>query len=388
MKKRLFTPGPTPVPEQVMLRMAEPLIHHRSPEFRETMARVNRNLRYLFQTSHPVVTLASSGTGGVESTFVSLFSPGDTIIAVNGGKFGERWVQMPRVFGLNAMEIRLRWGEALREEHVRTALRDHPGAKAVYLTQSETSTGTLTDVKAMARLVREQSSALVCVDGISSIGAQEMRFDEWGVDVCVTGSQKGLMIPPGLAFVALSPRAIEAVERSTMPRFYFDLRRALKSCASDDTPWTPAISLIIGADAALEMIREEEIENVWQRHERLAAGLRAGIQVMGLRLFSDAPTASVTAVVLPEGVAWTAFNRALKIDNGVTVAGGQGEYAGKIFRVSHLGYYDELDMIACMAALERALAAAGYTFEHGAGVAAMHRAFMEVARSHSTEKNV
>jgi len=356
--------------------MAEPLIHHRSPEFREIMARVNTNLRYLFQTSRPVVTLACSGTGGVESTVVSLFSPGDTIIAVNGGKFGERWVQMPRVFGLNAVEIRVQWGEALREEQLREALQSHPEAKGVYLTQSETSTGTLTDVKAAARLVHEQSSALVCVDGISSVGAQEMRFDEWGIDACVTGSQKGLMIPPGLAFVALSSRAIEAVERSTMPRFYLDLRRALKSHAADDTPWTPAISLVIGADAALELIRKEGIERVWKRHERLASGLRAGIHAVGLHLFSQAPTASVTAVVLPQGVAWADFNRALKIDNGVTVAGGQGDYAGKIFRISHLGYYDELDMIACMAAVERALAAVEYQFDHGAGVAAVQKALL------------
>ena len=376
MKKRLFTPGPTPVPEQVMLRMAEPLIHHRSPEFREIMTRVNNNLRLLFQTSQPVVTLASSGTGGMESTFVSLFSPGDTVIAVNGGKFGERWVQMPRVFGLNAVEIRLRWGETLREDQLREAIRSNPGVKGVYLTQSETSTGTLTDVKAMARIVREQSSALVCVDGISSIGAQEMRFDEWGVDACVTGSQKGLMIPPGLAFVALSARAIEAVEQSTMPRFYFDLRRALKSFAADDTPWTPAISLIIGADLSLEMLRKEGIEHVWKRHERLASGLRAGIQAIGLRLFSQSPAASVTAVALPAGVAWTDFNRALKIDNGITVAGGQGDYAGRIFRVSHLGYYDELDMIACIAAIERALTAAGYGFEIGAGVAAVQKSLI------------
>lgn len=373
MKKRLFTPGPTPVPEPVLLRMAEPLIHHRSPEFREIAARVNSNLRYLFQTSQPVLTLACSGTGGMESTFVSLFSPGDTVIAVNGGKFGERWVQMPRVFGLNAVEIRLRWGAALREEQLLEALRNHPDAKAVYLTQSETSTGTLTNVRAMARLVRERSSALVCVDGISSIGAQEMRFDDWGVDACVTGSQKGLMVPPGLAFVALSPRAIEAVERSGLPRFYFDLRRALKSHVADDTPWTPAISLIVGADAALEMIRKEGVEHIWKRHERLASGLRMGVQAVGLRLFSEAPADSVTAVVLPPGVAWADFNRALKIDNGVTVAGGQGDYAGKIFRVSHLGYYDELDMIACMAAIERALAAVGYGFELGAGVAAVHK---------------
>jgi serine---pyruvate transaminase len=376
MKRRLFTPGPTPVPEQVMLRMAEPLIHHRSPEFREVIARVNANLAYLFQTSQPVVTLACSGTGGVESTIVSLFSPGETIIAVNGGKFGERWVQMPRVFGLNTVEIRVPWGEALREEQIRDAIRSHPDVRGVYLTQSETSTGTLTDVRAMARIVHEHSSALVCVDGISSVGAQEMRFDEWGIDACVTGSQKGLMIPPGLAFVALSSRAIEATEKSEMPRFYLDLRRALKSHAADDTPWTPAISLIIGADAAFAMIRKEGIEEVWKRHARLASGLRAGIQAVGLRLFSQAPTNSVTAVALPAGIAWAEFNRSLKLDNGVTVAGGQGDYAGKIFRVSHLGYYDELDMISCMAAVERALAAVGYSFDHGAGVAAVQKALM------------
>jgi aspartate aminotransferase-like enzyme len=376
MKKRLFTPGPTPVPEQVMLRMAEPLIHHRSPEFREIMARLNANLRYLFQTSQPVVTLACSGTGGVEATFVNLFSPGDTIIAVNGGKFGERWVQMPRVFGLKTVEIRVPWGEELREGQIGEAIRSHPEVKGVYLTQSETSTGTLTDVRAMARLVHEQSGALVCVDGISSIGAQVLRFDEWGIDACVTGSQKGLMIPPGLAFVGLSTRAVEAVNRSTMPRFYFDLQRALKSYAAEDTPWTPAISLIIGADAALELIRKEGLEQVWKRHERLASGLRAGITAVGLHLFSRAPTASVTAISLPEGVAWTDFNRALKLENGVTVAGGQGDYAGKIFRISHLGYYDELDMIACMAAVERALAAVGFRFEHGAGVAAVQKALM------------
>jgi aspartate aminotransferase-like enzyme len=203
-----------------------------------------------------------------------------------------------------------------------------------------------------------------------------MRFDDWGIDACVTGSQKGLMIPPGLAFVALSARAIEAAEKSTMPRFYLDLRRAVQSHARDDTPWTPAISLIIGADVALKMIRKEGIEQVWARHERLAAALRAGVRAVGLRLFSEAPTASVTAVCLPEGVVWADFNRALKIDNGVTVAGGQGDYAGKLFRMSHLGYYDELDMIACMAAVERALAAVGHRFEFGAGVGAVHKAFL------------
>lgn len=376
MKKRLFTPGPTPVPETVMLKMAEPIIHHRNPEFHDILTRVHRNLKYLFQTQHPVLVLTCSGTGGVEATFVSLFSPGDTIIAVNGGKFGERWVKMPRTFGINAVEIKVPWGKSVTADQLRNTLEAHPGAKAVYLTHSETSTGTATDVRLMARVIREHSNALVCVDGITAVGAHELRFDEWGIDVCVTGSQKGLMIPPGLAFVALSPRAIQTMEQSTLPRFYLDLRKALKSYEQNDTPWTPAVSLIIGVDAALGMIKEEGIENVWKRHERLSAGLRAGIQALRLRLFSDSPSHAVTPVWVPDGLEWKAFNKTLKIDNGITIAGGQDEFAGKIFRISHLGYYDELDMIAFVAALERSLAVHGYSFEPGVGLAAAQKAFL------------
>ena len=239
MKKRLFTPGPTPIPETVMLKMAEPIIHHRNPEFNEILTRVNQNLRYLFQTEQPVLTLTCSGTGGVESTFVSLFSPGDKIISSNGGKFGERWVKLPKAFGLNVVEIKVEWGKAPTEEQILSALKANPDAKAVYLVHSETSTGAATDVKSLSKLIHDNSNALVCVDGITAVGAHELRFDEWGIDVCVTGSQKGLMIPPGLAFVALSKRAIEAIETAKLPRFYFDLKKALKSYADNDTPWTP-----------------------------------------------------------------------------------------------------------------------------------------------------
>ncbi len=373
MKARLFTPGPTPVPERVLLRMAEPIIHHRHAEFRALMERVEADLRYVFQTAGPVLTLAASGTGAMEATFVSLFSPGDTVIAVNQGKFGERWVRMPRVFGLNAVEIRVPWGKAVSADEVRGVLARHPEVKGVYLTHSETSTGTATDIQEMSRIIRGESSALVCVDGITAIGAHEFRFDAWGVDVCVTGSQKGLMIPPGLSFVAVSPRAVKAMESSTLPKFYFDLRKALASLASFDTPWTPAISLLVGLGAALEMIRAEGIENVWARHRRLALALRAGLEAVGLRLFSDSPSFAVTPVWIPEGVDWKAFNRALKVDNGVTVAGGQEEYRGKIFRISHLGYYDELDMVTVMAAVERALEAVGVSGVVGLGVAAVQR---------------
>ena len=375
MKKRLFTPGPTPVPESVMLKMAEPIIHHRHPEFKEILGRVNENLKYLFQTEQPVLTLASSGTGGVEATFVSLFSPGDTVIAVNGGKFGERWVKMPRTFGLNAVEIKTEWGKAPTAEQIVAALQAHSNAKAVYLVHSETSTGTATDVKMLARVIRDNSDALVCIDGITAIGAHEFRFDEWGIDVCVTGSQKGLMIPPGLSFVAVSSRAIAAMETSKLPKFYFDLRKALKAYEKNDTPWTPAISLIIGVDAALQMIREEGVEKIWRRHERLAMALRAGIQAIGLRLFSDSPSFAVTPVRVPEGIEWKQFNSILKGKYGITIAGGQEEFTGKIFRIAHLGYYDELDMITILSALEMTLVNCGHQFEMGSGVAAAQAYF-------------
>ena len=375
MKKRLFTPGPTPIPETVMLKMAEPIIHHRNPEFNEILTRVNKNLQYLFQTNQPVLTLTCSGTGGIESTFVSLFSPGDTVISVNGGKFGERWVKMPKAFGLNVVEVKIPWGTAPTEDQILTALKSYPSAKAVYLVHSETSTGTATDIKTMAKVIRENSSALVCVDGITAIGAHELRFDEWGIDICVTGSQKGLMIPPGLAFVAVSERAVAAMQSSKMPKFYFDLRKAVKSFAENDTPFTPAVSLIIGVDLALEMIKAEGIENVWKRHERLASALRAGVVGLGLKLFSDSPSYAVTPVWVPDGVAWKSFNKVLKGEKGITIAGGQDEFKDKIFRVSHLGYYDELDMIAFVGALEQTLAAVGYSFPLGAGLTATQKAF-------------
>ncbi len=377
MKKRLFTPGPTPVPETVMLKMAEPIIHHRNPEFGEILTRVHQNLQYLFQTTQPVVVLTCSGTGGVESTFVSLFSPGDTIITANGGKFGERWVKMPKAYGLNVVELKIEWGKGATPEMIKTALAEHPEAKAVYVVHSETSTGTATDVKAIAKVIRENSNALVCVDGITAVGAHEMKFDEWGIDVCVTGSQKGLMIPPGLAFVALSQRAITAMETSTLPKFYFDLRRAVKSWQGNDTPWTPAVSLIIGVDAALVMLKEEGIENVWARHEKLANGIRAGVTAIGLKLFSDSASFAVTPVWLPEGVEWKKFNKILKTKYGITIAGGQDDYAGKIFRLSHLGYYDEFDMVTMITALEMTLKECGYAFEVGTGVQAVITSFIK-----------
>ncbi|TCD47737.1 alanine--glyoxylate aminotransferase family protein [Chlorobium sp. N1] len=378
MKKRLFTPGPTPVPENVMLSMAAPIIHHRNPEFMEILQRVHENLRYLFQTTQPVVVLSCSGTGGMEAAISSLFGKGEKVISVNAGKFGERWGELVRLYTGDCIEESVPWGRAVTPERLKELLREHPDTRGVCLTHSETSTGTASDIQALAAVVREESDALVLVDGITAIGAHEFRFDDWGVDVCITGSQKGLMMPPGLALVAVSERAQDIINAPgrTSQNFYLSLQKALKSHAGDDTPFTPAVSLIIGLDEALTMIREEGIENVWARHESLAAACRAGCTALGMELFSSSPSFAVTPVWLPEGVEWNAFNNALKYSNGITVAAGQDDYKGKIFRISHLGYYDELDMLTIIGALERALREIGYNFPAGSGVTAVQQAFL------------
>lgn len=379
MKKRLFTPGPTPVPENVMLRMAAPIIHHRNPEFTEILERVHENLKYLFQTTQPVVVLSCSGTGGMEAAVSSLFREGEKVITVNAGKFGERWGQLVRIYTGNCVEETIPWGEAIEPERMAELLREHPDVRGVCLTHSETSTGTAADIQALAAVIREESDALVLVDGITAVGAHEFRFDDWGVDLCITGSQKGLMMPPGLALVAISERAqdiINAHDHHNLKQFYLSLKKALKSHADDDTPFTPAVSLIIGLDEALEMIRQEGIENVWARHERLAAACRKGCAALGMQAFSSSPSYAVTPIWLPRGVEWSAFNKALKHSNGITVAAGQDDYKGKIFRISHLGFYDELDMLTVVGALERALYEVGAAFTPGAGVAAVQEALL------------
>lgn len=377
MKKRLFTPGPTPVPENVMLRMAAPIIHHRNPEFMEILTRVHEDLRYLFRTTQPVVVLSCSGTGGMEAAVSSIFRQGEKVITVNAGKFGERWGQLVRIFTGNCIEEKVQWGSAIQPERMAELLREHPDAKGVCLTHSETSTGTAADIRSLCSVIREKSDALILVDGITAIGAHEFHFDDWGADICITGSQKGLMMPPGLALVAISERAQDIINAHThTQQFYLSLKKALKAHSAEDTPFTPAVSLVIGLDEALQMIRAEGIENIWKRHESLAAACRQGCSALGMKLFSNSPSFAVTPVWLPEGVDWSAFNKALKNKNGITVAAGQDEYKGKIFRVSHLGFYDELDMLTVIGGLERALKEINFKFEIGAGVSAVQKAFL------------
>jgi len=286
------------------------------------------------------------------------------------------------VYGLNTHEIKIPWGEAVQPEQIKNALKEFPNAKAVLLTHNETSTGTSINLKELAATIRNNSNALVCVDGISSIGALEMRMDEWGIDCALSGSQKGFMVPPGLAFIAMSERAWKFVESATLPRFYFDLRKCVKAYKDNETPWTPAVTIFIGLDKALQMMKAEGMENVWKRHTRMANATRSGCKAIGLELFSKSPSNSMTAAWIPEEVRNDEarnkkFNSTLKKTFGITVAGGQDELKGKIFRISHLGYYDEFDIISCIAAIERSLVEVGFKFNVGSGVSAAHQSFME-----------
>ncbi len=374
-KKRLFTPGPTPVPESIALAMAQPMIHHRHPEFIELFDRVKENLKYLFQTKNDVFTLTSSGTGAMEAALSNVLSPGDSVLYVNAGKFGERWGELCRAYGVHSHEIRVEWGKAVNPKEIERQLSAQKNIKAVFVTQSETSTGVAQDVKEIARLVRSSSDAMMVVDGITSIGALELRMDDWGVDIAVTGSQKGLMIPPGLAFISLSEKAWKFSEQSTIPKYYFSLKKAKKAFSDEGTPWTPAVSLVIGLDAALKMIRDEGIEKVWKRHERMASAVRKGCESLGLKLLADSPSNALTAVWIPSSIESKKFNQVLKNSYGITVAGGQGDLKGKIFRISHLGYYDDMDVLAIISALEMTLRDCGWQFDPGVGVKTAQQVF-------------
>ncbi len=378
MKPRLFTPGPTPVPEEIMLRMAEPLIHHRTEEFQQILRDASEGLQYLFCTTQPVMTLAASGTGAMEAAIVNTLSAGDEIITVNCGKFGERWGKIAAAYGLQYHEIEIEWGTAVTTEQILEQLEHYPATKAICLTHSETSTGVFTDIKAIAETLRKSYDGLIIVDGITSVGALEMRFDEWDIDIVATGSQKGLMIPPGLAFIALSERAWNAAQTSTLSSFYFDLKKARKSLEKNSTPYTPAITLVKGLADSLRIIRKEGIENVWKRHARLAHALRKGVQALGLELFAASPSNALTSVMLPEGKGQEVV-RLMKEDYNITIAGGQEALKGKICRISHLGYYDEGDMLTVLHALDGVLTKIGFEHTQGSGVLAAERIFQEEA---------
>ena len=367
-KYRLMAPGPTPVPEKVLLKMANTLIHHRTPQFQKILKGVNAKLKKVFRTKNPVLVLASSGTGAMETSVVNLLSKGDKAIVICGGKFGERFSEICTAYGIEAINYDVEWGKVADAEVIAKMLKDNSGVKVVYGTLCETSTGVVNDIKKIGEVVAKTDAALV-VDAISGLSADEMKPDEWGVDVIVCGSQKGLMLPPGLGFLSVSPKAQKLVERSDLPKYYFDLNAALKSHTKDDTPWTPAISLVTGLDSVLDMMLEEGMDNIIKRHARLAKATREAIEAMGLELFSDNPSNAVTAVRIPEGIDGGTLTKKMRDEQNITIAGGQASLKGKIFRLGHLGYMDDYDTISAIAAIEIVLDQLGHDVELGKGVA-------------------
>lgn len=375
MKTRLFTPGPVMVPDTVLLKMAEPIFHHRTPQYEALFAEVNAKLKKVFLTGGDVFTLASSGTGAMETAVVNLLSHGDTAIVVRGGKFGERWGSICKAYGIETVNIDVEWGCAVTPEQVKKALDENPGVAAVFTTQSETSTGSLTDLKAIGAVVRNSGAVLV-TDAVSSLGAHELRPDEWGVDVIVTGSQKTLMLPPGLGFIAVSKKAWSRVENANLPRFYWDLRKYKKSLDKNQNPFTPPVTLLVGLNASLDIILGEGIENIWSRYALMARAMRAGVEALGLSLFPKNPSNVLTTIALPETMDGGKLVKAMK-KNGVFPAGGQDQLKGRIVRIGHIGNLDEYDMLAALSGLELSLREVGYSFTPGSAVQAAQKVLLE-----------
>lgn len=375
MKTRLFTPGPVMVPERVLLKMAEPIIHHRTPEYEALFADVSAKLKKLFVTEGDVFTLASSGTGAMETAVVNILSRGDKAIAVRGGKFGERWHDICVAYGIEAIPLDVPWGTAVTPAQLKKALDENPGVKAVFTTLSETSTGIVTDLKALGELMRNYDAVLV-TDAVSGLGAHELRQDEWGIDVVVTGSQKTLMLPPGLGFISVSKAAWKMIEKSDLPKYYWDLRKYKKSLDKNQNPFTPPVTLLVGLQASLDMLLGEGLENVWKRHALVAKAMRAGIEALGLAIYPKNPSNVLTTISVPEGVEGGKLVKALK-KYGVFPAGGQDSLKGKIVRIAHIGNLDEYDMLAALSGFEFALKETGFSFPAGSSLKAAQEVLLK-----------
>ncbi len=379
MKKTyLLAPGPTPVPETVNLAMAAPMVHHRTPQFSKIFAEAAEDAKYLFQTKQDVIILASTGTGGMESCITNLFSPGDKVLVVNGGKFGERWGKISESYGLEPVWINVDWGQAVDANKVKTILDKDKDIRAILVQASETSTTVCHPIEALSKLTRDRDDILLVVDGITGTGVFPLPMDEWGIDAMITGSQKALELPPGLALVALSEKAWKFADQSKCPRFYFDLKKERKNLANQTSAYTPAVSLVIGLRAVLKSFKEEGLENVHKRHNRLARATRAAAKALGLKMVApDAPADSATGVFLPDGIDGGKLVKSLRDDFGVTLAGGQDQWKGKVIRIAHLGYVDTFDTIIAISAIEMALKKFGHAVELGKGVAAAQEILLE-----------
>jgi serine---pyruvate transaminase len=375
-KRYLFTPGPTPVPPEVLEAMSRPIIHHRSSDFRTILASCLARLALVYRTEGDILLYTASGTGGMESAVSNLTRPGDRVVVVSAGYFGERWVGMAQNFGCEVDELRYAWGEAPTAEDLAQRLRELGGAKVVFVTHSETSTGVVADVQGLAAAAKE-AGALIAVDAVSSLGAVPLETDAWGLDAVISGSQKALMTAPGLATVSVSTDAWTAVDAEAQSRYYFDWGRTRSAQESFDPSFTPAVSIVVGLDVALGLLIDEGLEQAFERHARLGRACRAGTKAMGLELFSpdDDRSAVVTAINAPDGIDSNELVGMLRDRQGIVLAPGQGPLKGKVFRIGHIGYYDVFDITTALAGVELVLSELGADIERGVAVTAALEAF-------------
>ena len=376
MKNRLLTPGPTPVPERIALRMARPVVHHRSPEFAATLSRVRRELASLCGTREDVVLLGATGTGAMEAALVSLLKPGEDAVVVEAGKFGERWRRLALAHGVVPSLVRCEWGRAVDPEQVREALRDRPAARAVFVQAVESSTGVLHPIEELARVTHD-AGALLVVDAVSALGALPLPMDAWNIDVLVGAGHKALGLPPGLAFVAASERAWARTESAGLSRYYFDLRRERERQRDNQTMWTAPVSLVEGLDESLLLLREEGLENVYARCALLGRAARAGMNALGFETFAQVPSPSITCVRAPERIDTDRLVRLIQERHGVRLAGGQERLKGRTLRLAHFGYLDGFDLLIAVAAIERGLRELGVAGELGVGLSAVQRVLAE-----------
>jgi aspartate aminotransferase-like enzyme len=368
-KYYLLSPGPTPVPEDVLAAAATPIIHHRTPEFSGIFMEVTEGLKYVFGTEQDVFVLTSSGTGAMETAVINTLSPDDKVITLSGGKFGERWGQICRSYGVDVREVVLEWGEPFTKEQLADELKANPETKAVFATLSETSSGTVYDIQGYGEVLAN-SDAILVVDGISGLGATPCPMDEWKVDVMVAGSQKSFMIPPGLAYLSFSAKAWGLVEKSTIPKFYFDAKKCKKNLQKKTTPYTPAVSLVIQQKKALDLIKSVGLEKLFEHHRILGDATRAGVKAIGLELLSKSPGNILTAVKVPAGVDGIKLVKTMQGKYMAYIAGGQDPYKGKIFRIAHLGYMGGFDIIIALTALEMTLSELEFDFKRGSAIEA------------------
>jgi aspartate aminotransferase-like enzyme len=383
MKPRLLCPGPTPAPEETLLELARPVTFHRSSQFRAVLKEVTEDLGKVFCTTQPVMTITASGTGAMEAAAANLLVPGGKAICLISGRWGERWRNLCKAFGVTAIEVKSEYGEAVPPSALEKVLAEHPDATVVFATLSETATGVVNDVQGYGAITRNRSQILV-VDGISGLGVMPCPMDAWGVDVMVTGSQKALMLPPGIAFIALSDKAWKVVEANyalpNPPRtFYFDLRKYRENLKGNDTPFTPANTMIKALRLSLKRLLEEGLENCYRRHSRMAAAARAAAQGLGLELLAKVPSNGMTVFKVPHGVDGQAILGALEKEHGIRIAGGQDTLKGKILRVAHMGYIDFFEVLAAVAALELTLPKFGHPVKPGEAVAACQKAYAATA---------